>query len=67
MLHRSLIISVVAAGLFVASCGQEEIPPPPPPPVEEGPNQGFDRRGAQSGGRSGPQGGRRGGTPCCRA
>lgn len=39
MLHRSLIISVVAAGLFVASCGREEPPPPPPPPVEEGPNQ----------------------------
>ena len=39
MLHRGLIISVVAAGLFVASCGQEELPPPPPPPVEEGPNQ----------------------------
>jgi peptidoglycan-associated lipoprotein len=39
MLHRGLIISVVAAGLFVASCGQEEIPPSPPPPVEEGPNQ----------------------------
>ncbi len=39
MLHRSLIISVAAAGLLVASCGREELAPPPPPPVDEGPDQ----------------------------